>query len=334
VLLDKLFANAIVSLDVEQAVYDQQAVAAAQIQGWAEDHGLTSINHHWFKGNKPVVANNLLLRQSVLCMYHDRESAGHPGIFNTYASVARDYWWPDMKRFIVQYVKGCAICQSTKPNTVRPKVPIYPITTNEKRAYPFQTISWDLIMDLPKNGKFDSMLTIVDHDCMKAALFFPCNKGVDATGVAAIYAQQVFPHYGIPRKIISDQDPRFTANFAQAVCAQLNIKQNISTAYHPQTDGQSERANAWLEQYLCIYGNAEQDDWVELLPMAQYVHNSWINSSTGYTPFDLLIGHTPTVNVSTDVTNVPEVARRKEWLEQAWQRAQAAIRNAQQLIQQ
>jgi hypothetical protein len=213
-----------------------------------------------------------------------------------------------VKRFIVQYVKGCAICQSTKPNTVRPKVPVYPITTDEERAYPFQTISWDLIMDLPKSGNFDSMLTIVDHDCTKAALFFPCNKSVDATGVAVIYAQQVFPHYGVPRKIISDRDPRFTANFAQAVCVQLNVKQNISTAYHPQTDGQLERANARLEQYLRIYGNAEQDDWVTLLPMAQYVHNSWINTSTGYTPFDLLIGHTPTVNVSTDVTNVPEVA--------------------------
>jgi hypothetical protein len=70
-----------------------------------------------------------------------------------------------------------------------------------------------------------------------------------------------------------------------------------------------------LEQYLRIYGNAEQNDWAPLLPMAQYMHNSWINTSTGYTPFDLLIGHMPMVNVSTDVTNVPEVAQRKEWLE-------------------
>jgi Chromo (CHRromatin Organisation MOdifier) domain len=83
---------------------------------------------------------------------------------------------------------------------------------------------------------------------------------------------------------------------------------------------------------LRIYGNAEQDNWVELLPMAQYVHNSWINTSTGYTPFDLLIGHTPTVNVSTDVTNVPEVAWQKEWLEQAQQRAQAVIRAVQRLV--
>jgi Integrase zinc binding domain len=147
-------------------------------------------------------------------MYHDHKSAGHPGIFNTYASVTRDYWWPDMKRFIVQYVKGCAICQSTKPNTVRPKVPVYPITTNKEHTYPFQMISWDLITDLPKSGNFDSVLTIVDHNCTKAALFFPCSKDVDTTGVAAIYAQQVFPHYGVPQKIISDRDPCFMVVFA------------------------------------------------------------------------------------------------------------------------
>jgi hypothetical protein len=161
------------------------------------------------------------------------------------------------------------------------------------------------------------VLTIVDHDCSKAALFFPCSKEVNTLEVAALYVQQVFPHYGVPRKIISDRDPRFTAAFAHAVCAQLNIKQNISMAYHPQTDRQSERANAQVEQYLRIYGNVEQDDWVNLLPLAQYMHNSWINASMGYMPFDLLIGHMPTINVSSDTTNVLEVNHQKEWLEQA-----------------
>jgi Integrase zinc binding domain len=121
-------------------------------------------------------------------MYHDHESMGYPRIFNTYAGVAQDYWWPDMKRFIVQYVKECAICQSTKPNMVRPKIPIYPITTVETCAYPFQMISWDLIMELPKKEGFNSILTIVDHNCSKAALFFPCSKEIDAIGVATIYA--------------------------------------------------------------------------------------------------------------------------------------------------
>jgi Integrase zinc binding domain len=75
----------------------QQEAAASQIQQWAKDHGLVSINHHWFKGAKLVVADDLSLQQSILCMYHDHESAGHLGIFNMYTSLAWDYWWPDMK---------------------------------------------------------------------------------------------------------------------------------------------------------------------------------------------------------------------------------------------
>jgi Integrase zinc binding domain len=110
VLVDKLFANTVVSLDIKQEVYDQQETAASCIQQWAKDHDLVLINYHWFKGARPVVADHLPLQQSILRIYHDHESAGHPGIFNTYASVACDYWWPDMKCFVVQYVKGCAIC--------------------------------------------------------------------------------------------------------------------------------------------------------------------------------------------------------------------------------
>jgi Integrase zinc binding domain len=174
VLLDALFAQAIASLDVEQEVYDCQEEAVSWIQQWVMDYGLTSVNHHWFKGAWPVVVDNLTLQQNILHMYHDHQSVGHPGIFNTYASVAQDYWWPDMKWFMVQYVKGCAICQSTKPNTVRPKIPLYPIIAAEMHAYPFQMISWDLITDLPKKGSFNSVLMIVDHNCSKAALFFPC----------------------------------------------------------------------------------------------------------------------------------------------------------------
>jgi hypothetical protein len=88
VLPDKLFVNAVASLNIEQEVYNQQEAAASQIQQWAKDHGLVSINHHWFKGAKPVVADNLSLQQSILHMYHDHESAEHPGIFNMYTSVA------------------------------------------------------------------------------------------------------------------------------------------------------------------------------------------------------------------------------------------------------
>ena len=139
----------------------------------------------------------------------------------------------------------------------------------------------------------------------------------------------IFPFYGIPRRIISDRDPRFTAQFIKGVCILLNIDQNISTAYHPQTDGQSEQANQRVEQYLHIYGNSEQNDWVSLLPLAQYTHNTWVNESTGQTPFDLLIRHTPTIRAETLNITIPEVARRKEWLEHNRLRVQVVLRNAQ-----
>jgi hypothetical protein len=137
----------------------------------------------------------------------------------------------------------------TKPNTVRPRAPLLPIAV-VPRAIPFQTISLDLITDLPVSKGYDSILTIIDHDCSKAAVFLPCQKTIDAEGIAQLYVQHVFPHFGHPQHIISDRDPQFTAQFTRQMCTLLGITQNISTAYHSQTDGQSERTNQWVEQYL------------------------------------------------------------------------------------
>jgi hypothetical protein len=206
-----------------------------------------------------------------------------------------------------------------------------PITSEQSLA-PFHTIAMDLITDLPTSQGYDSILTIVNHGCSKVAIFLPCRKTINAVGVAALYAERVFPYYGVPRRIISDRDPRFTAQFAKEICTMLNISQNLSTAYHPQTDGQSERANQRVEQYLRIYGNSEQDNWAQLLPMAQFVHNTWMNESTGRTPFELLIGHTPTIQTKKETTALPEVERRKEWLEHNQLRAQAALKNTQRLL--
>ena len=122
-------------------------------------------------------------------------------------------------------------------------MPILPI----EGAVPFQTISLDLITDLLEVDRHDSILIIVDHDCTKTALFFPCAKTINALGVAMLYAQWVFPYFEIPKKVISDRDPRFTSKFTKGLCDQLGVDQGMSTAYHPQTDGQSERVNQWVE---------------------------------------------------------------------------------------
>jgi Chromo (CHRromatin Organisation MOdifier) domain len=119
---------------------------------------------------------------------------------------------------------------------------------------------------------------------------------------------------------------------AKELCRLLDIKQNVSTAYHPQTDGQSEHSNQWLEQYIRIYTNYQQTDWMTWLPLAQFVHNSWTSSTTRKTPFDLLMGYTPRLHVSTSPSHIPNVASRCDQLLMARTTALMAIKNVQQML--
>ena len=189
-----------------------------------------------------------------------------------------------------------------------------PITP--EHSLPFQTVAMDFITKLPKSGKYDTILTITDHDCSKAALFILCKETITAEGVVALYMQHVYKQYGVPKKIISDRDMRFTSKFAKGLCESLQIHQNISMAYHPRTDGQSECTNQWLEQYLGFWCDERQDDWHFWLPMAEFMHNSWPNAMTKKTPFKLIMGYTPRVEWHTKPGKVPTAEERLKNLEE------------------
>ena len=189
------------------------------------------------------------LHRDILQTLHDSPAAGHPGISNTWELVREQYKGPRLQEFVEQYVKGCARCQESKTNVHRSKAPLQRFDTPVEEG-PFQYVSMDLITDLPKSQGFDSILTIVDQGCSKAAKFIPCTKTIDGTGVALEYLKHLVPWFGLPKRIISDRDPRFTSAFAKEMCKALGIQQNLSTAFHPRTDGQTERMNAWIEQYL------------------------------------------------------------------------------------
>ncbi len=137
---------------------------------------------------------------------------GHLGIANTYALIRRDYWWPNMKWEVEEYVKGCALCQANKINTHQIKPHLVPITTNVD-AELFEVIAMDFIVKLPRSQGYDTILTITNHDCSKAAIFIPCNKTITTEGVVKLIIKHVFPHYGFPRRIISDRDTRFMSLF-------------------------------------------------------------------------------------------------------------------------
>src|SRR5216683_3639734 len=150
-----------------------------------------------------------------------------------------------MKDFITSYVKGCTTCQINKINTHPTRPPLVPITSTS--SLPFQTVAMDFITKLPSSYGHDTILTITNYNILKASIFLPCKETIDAVGIAALYATHVFPHYRIPLQIISDRDLWFNLKFTTKLCKLLSIHQNISTTYHPQTNGQSERTNQSLE---------------------------------------------------------------------------------------
>jgi hypothetical protein len=162
------------------------------------------------------------LRRGVTTLFHDSLTAGHPGISKTLQLLQQYYWWPNQKHYITEYIKGCATCQMTKVNTHPAYLPLYPITPVEN-ARPFETITMDFITKLPPSRGFDTILTITDIDCSKASIFIPCNETIDSEGVTQLYLNYVLPHYGIPKKIISDCNPCFTSRFRQVLCQTLDI---------------------------------------------------------------------------------------------------------------
>jgi hypothetical protein len=174
----------------------------------------------------------------------------------------------------------------------------------------------DFIIKLPLSNTYDSILTITDT-FSKASIFIPCNETLDAAKTALLYATYILPHYGLPSQIISDRDPRFMATVSKELCHILSILQNISTTYHPQTDGQSERTNQRLEQYLQIFVDYHQQDWSQWLPLAQYTLNTWPNATTKKAPFELIMGHIPRVHQVSRVTSSPPLNDRLEAISQA-----------------
>ena len=124
-----------------------------------------------------------------------------------------------MKQDIEQYVKGCAACQANKVNTRPLKPAMIPITP--EHTLPFETVAVDFITKLPQSGKYDTIMTVTCHDCSKAAIMIPCQESITAEGVAGLYLKHIYPRFGIPKKIISDRDTRFTLKFAKGLCCNI-----------------------------------------------------------------------------------------------------------------
>ena len=188
---------------------------------------------------------------------------------------------------------------------------------NNTRHEAFSQIAMDLITGLPQvNGK-DAILTIVDHGSSRAAIFIPCTTTITGPGIAQIYLQNVYPWFGLPSRVISDRDPRFTSQFGKALTMKLGINCNISTVFHPQTDGLSERKNQWVEQYLRIVTSANPEDWTQWLALASVVHDNRKNTTTRLSSNQILLGYEPqlTLEISPPSNNDLAEEHIKELME-------------------
>ncbi len=154
----------------------------------------------------------------------------------------------------------------------------------------------DLISGLPQQHGHNAILTIVDHGCSRAAIFLPCSDTITGPGIAQLYLDYVYRWFGLPTKMISDRDPRFTSQFGKALTEKLRIQRNLSTAFHPQTDGLSERKNQWIKQYLRLVTSNDPKGWTHWLALATTVHNNRINTTTGLSPNQILFGYNPMLN--------------------------------------
>jgi transposase InsO family protein len=194
-----------------------------------------------------------------------------------------------MQGQIRKYIAGCDLCQRTKPHREKPRNPLHP---HEIPSQPWEHISIDLITGLPESNGFNAILVIVDR-FSKMILLVAIRDTLTSFQTAEIYRDHVWSKHGLPKKIISDRGPQFAAQFMKELHKLIGIETNLSTAFHPQTDGQTERINQEVEQYLRLFINHCQTDWNTWLSCAEFSYNDKVHSLTGFSPFFVNYGRHP-----------------------------------------
>jgi hypothetical protein len=229
-----------------------------------------------------------------------------------------------MSTFIKKYIDGCAQCQQNKINTHLTTPSLMPIKADQD-ALPFSTISMDFITDLPESNGYTALMAIVDHNLSKGVILIPCTKEETALTTAQLYHQHVYRRYGLPRAMISDRGPQFASQVFQTLCEKLGIQSRLSMAFHPQTDGQTERMNQEIEVYLWIYCGSHPHEWFHHITDLEFAHNHRANANSGKTPFEIIMGYNPTaIPLMTIGSKFPALEERLQQLREVQKEALVA----------
>jgi hypothetical protein len=286
-----------------------------------------------YKG-RAYVPEEPALRQEILFQHHDTPMAGHFGARRTHENISRLYYWPSLDHDVQEYVRTCAVCQRSKAPRHSKHGQLAPLPIPRDI---FEEVTLDFITGLPpardsSGCVFDAILVIVDR-LSKMAIYIPALKTWDAKQFAESYFNNVILKYGIQKGIVSDRGSVFTSEFWTEICYQLQVKRRLSTAFHPQTDGQTERQNQTLENYLRMFTTEQQNDWVTLLNTAQFAYNNSIHDSTKTTPFYVVYGKHPLLTLPPEDSRpegeVPNAVERVQHMHSAREKAAEHLKRAQ-----
>ena len=259
----------------------------------ANTQALSKSDGLWYKGHQLVVPNSTAIKSRILHECHDAPYSGHGGFHKTQRAVTRQFWWPHLSKDIAEYVQSCDLCQRNKSAHTKPAGKLLPLPIPDGK---WEVVTVDFVVSLPQTAKgFDAICVFVDK-LTKMCHLCPTTSEATAGDTAQLFVDYVWRYHGLPRKIISDRGTQFTSSMFRDICSLLNIEQGLSSAFHPESDGQTERLNRTMEEVLRHYVNPTQDDWDRWLPVVEFALNNSVHSSTGTTPFFLNYGrhpHTP-----------------------------------------
>lgn len=263
-----------------------------------------------YQGTRIYIPPSQHLKRQILEAKHCHPTAGHGGTAKTLDLVTRNYYWPSMRKDVISYVSSCNVCQRTKTPKHLPYGYLQPLPTPET---PWTSLSMDFIVKLPESGSADSILVVVDR-LTKMSHFIPCRETTDAPELAELFLHNIFRLHGLPRDIVSDRGSAFVSKFWRNLLKRLNIDTKLSTAFHPETDGQTERVNQCLEQYLRCYVSFQQDDWIRWIPLAEFQYNNCISTSTQSSPFYSNYGFHPRLDIAPTTGSFQSIQKAKNFV--------------------
>ena len=225
-----------------------------------------------------------------------------------YIAVRENFYWPNLKKEVEEYVKTCKTCQTSKATNQRKAGLLKPLPVP---VAAWEHISMDFVIKLPKTARgFTAIMVVVDR-LSKQAHLVPTRDEATSSQTAQKFLERIFPLHGMPLSIVSDRNSKFTAEFWSELMRLVGTSLNMSSARHPESDGQTERTIRTITQYLRSFVKYNQKDWDLWLPLAEFCYNSASHSATGMSPFQVNYGRQPLTPLAFTKakieTSVPEV---------------------------